>query len=343
MAAPGALGIAWYLLLGVLLCGYSILDGFDLGIGILYKTLGRDFRERRLLARAIAPVWDGNEVWLVTAGGALFAAFPRAYATVFSGFYPAVMLMLSGLILRAAAIEFRAHDGRRRGLWEGVFVGASFVPALLLGVALGNVVGGVPLDDRLEYAGGFPGLLRPLPLAFGALSVLAFMMHGAAYAAKRTEDPLRARANRLAGRLVAPYGIAFVAVEVLLAARVDGFARRPAAWAGAAAFVASLAVLAVMLRTGKDRAAFLASSAAIASVWAMVGAVQYPYLVRGEDPARSLTIANAASGPATLRAMLIIAAVGLPLVLASTAALYRAFRGRVGVAENGGPGDHGRY
>src|SRR5512139_2189185 len=140
----------WYVLLGVLLIGYSILDGFDLGVGCLVPFLAKKEEDKRTLFNAIGPFWDGNEVWLLTGGGALFAAFPHVYATVFSGFYLALMLVLVALILRAVSLEFRAHDPARKKLWEAAFVGGSFVPALLFGVALGNVVAGVPLDARTE-------------------------------------------------------------------------------------------------------------------------------------------------------------------------------------------------
>ena len=170
----------WYVLIGVLLAGYSILDGFDLGIGTLVPFLGKNEKEKKTLYNAIGPFWDGNEVWLLTGGGALFAAFPHAYATVFSGFYLALMLVLWALILRAVSLEFAAHDdAKRRGFWELLFNIGSFLPALLFGVALGNVVVGVPLDTQMEYTGNFFTLLRPLPLIFGALGLFAFLLPGA--------------------------------------------------------------------------------------------------------------------------------------------------------------------
>jgi cytochrome d ubiquinol oxidase subunit II len=147
------LRVAWYILIGVLLIGYAILDGFDLGVGVLYRIVAKTDRERRILLNSIGPVWDGNEVWILTGGGALFAAFPQVYATVFSGFYLALMLVLFALIFRAAATEFRVHDATRRRFWEGAFVVGSLLPALLYGVAIGNVVQGVPLNAQMEYTG----------------------------------------------------------------------------------------------------------------------------------------------------------------------------------------------
>ncbi len=209
MEAGTFLQNAWFLLIGVLFAGYSVLDGFDLGIGVLLPFLAKTEDEKRALLGAIGPVWDGNEVWLLAGGGALFAAFPLAYATVFSGFYLALMLVLFALILRAVSLEFRAHDPARKGLWEAVFVGSSLLPAFLFGVALGNVVAGVPLDARGEYAGTVFTLLRPWPLAVGVLGLCVFMLHGSAYAALKTDGAVRERARR-AARILA--GLVFAAL-----------------------------------------------------------------------------------------------------------------------------------
>ncbi|HUU51724.1 MAG TPA: cytochrome d ubiquinol oxidase subunit II, partial [Candidatus Heimdallarchaeota archaeon] len=161
----------WFILIGVLFVGYSILDGFDLGIGALFPFLGKKEEEKEALIKSIGPFWDGNEVWILTGGGALFAAFPHAYATVFSGFYLALMAILFSLIFRAVSLEFRAHDTKRKRFWEGAFVVGSFLPSLLFGVALGNVVVGVPLDNTMNYTGNFFKLLRPFPLAVGLLGL----------------------------------------------------------------------------------------------------------------------------------------------------------------------------
>lgn len=155
-----ALGILWFVLVVVLMIGYFVLDGLDLGVGVLYPFLGKDEASKKVMIRAVGPIWDGNEVWLLTAGGALFAAFPAAYATSFSGFYLAIMLVLFGLILRAVAIEFRVHEERFRGLWDGAFFIGSLLPALLFGVAVGNIIGGLPLDANGDYTGTFLALLK---------------------------------------------------------------------------------------------------------------------------------------------------------------------------------------
>jgi len=329
MEAWDLLRNVWFLLVGVLLAGYSVLDGFDLGIGSLFPFLAKSEDDKRTLIGAIGPVWDGNEVWLLTGGGALFAAFPLAYATVFSGFYLALMLVLFALILRAVSLEFRAHDPKRKGFWEAAFVGGSLLPSLLFGVALGNVIVGVPLDARTEYAGNFFTLLRPLPLVFGLLGLAAILLHGSAYAALKTEGALRERARRTAGTLAvataAAFLLSFVAVWVYLP---EALKRRPA-WAFAGLVYLSLGLVMRAVKGRKDRTAFLFSSAAFLGLWGVAGSIHYPNLVRASDPALSLTITNASSSLLTLKVMLVIALAGMPLVVGYTAFAYRVFKGKV--------------
>ncbi len=319
---------AWFLLIGVLLAGYSVLDGFDLGIGVLFPFLAKTEDEKRSLLGAIGPVWDGNEVWLLAGGGALFAAFPAAYATVFSGFYLALMLVLFALILRAVSLEFRAHDTARKGLWEAVFVASSFLPALLFGVALGNVVAGVPLDARGEYAGTFFTLLRPWPLAVGVLGLCVFLLHGSAYAALKTEGPIRERARRaakvLAGLVFAALFAAFLLVLVLFPHMLD---RAPSWLMGNAVCLFCVAFL-IVLKKGRDGWALFFSSAVFVGLWGVIGAIHYPNLVRATDPTLSLTVANASSSPLALKIMLVIALVGMPLVVGYTVFAYRVFKGK---------------
>lgn len=319
----------WFLLIGVLLAGYAVLDGLDLGIGVLFPFLAKTDEDKRTLVGAIGPVWDGNEVWLLAGGGALFAAFPMAYATVFSGFYLALMLVLFSLILRAVSLEFRAHDPAHSRFWEAAFVGGSFVPALLFGVALGNVVGGVPLDGRTEFAGSFFTLLRPLPLAFGGLGLCAFLLHGSAFAALKSEGPLRARALKAAGRMAvataAAFLLSFIAVLVLMPAAL----RSVLAWILSVLVWISLGLFFLAVKKGRDGRAVVLSSLVFLGLWGIVGAIQYPNLVRASDPALSLTIANASSSPLTLKAMLIIALAGMPLVVGYTIFAYRVFKGKV--------------
>jgi cytochrome d ubiquinol oxidase subunit II len=325
----------WFLLIGVLLAGYSILDGFDLGIGILLPFLAGTEEEKRTLIRAIGPVWDGNEVWLLAGGGALFAAFPMAYATVFSGFYLALMLVLFSLILRAVSLEFRAHDPARKDLWEAVFIGSSFLPALLFGVALGNVVGGVPLDATTEFAGSFFTLLRPLPLAFGVLGLCAFLLHGSAYAVLKTTGALRERARRTARILAFVAAAAFLLTLVSVWIYLPAALRSVPAWAFSVLVWLALAFVLVALKRSRDGRVFVFSSAVFLGLWSIVGAIHYPNLVRATDPALCLTIANASSSPLTLKVMLIIALVGMPLVVGYTIFAYRVFKGKVGASGSG--------
>jgi cytochrome d ubiquinol oxidase subunit II len=335
MDAGSFLQNAWFLLIGVLFAGYSLLDGFDLGVGVLFPFLAKTDDEKRALTGAIGPVWDGNEVWLLAGGGALFAAFPPAYATVFSGFYLALMLVLFALILRAVSLEFRAHDPARKGLWEVVFVGASFLPALLFGVALGNVVAGVPLDTRTEFAGNFFTLLRPLPLSFGILGLAAFLLHGGAYAALKSEGALRDRARKAAGILTFATGTAFLLSFLAVLAYLPAATKSVPAWIFSGLVWISLALCLAAVRKGRDGRALLFSSAAILGLWAMVGAIHYPNLVRATDPALSLTVANASSSPLTLKVMLVIALVGMPLVVGYTVFAYRVFKGKAGPGAGG--------
>jgi cytochrome d ubiquinol oxidase subunit II len=335
MAAWDVLRNAWFLLIGVLLAGYSLLDGFDLGVGALLPFLAKTEDEKRWLIAAVGPVWDGNEVWLLAGGGALFAAFPLAYATVFSGFYLALMLVLFALILRAVSLEFRAHDTARRGLWEAAFVGGSVVPALVFGVALGNVVVGVPIDAAGEFAGSFFTLLRPLPLVFGLLGLCAFLTHGAAYAAVKTSGELRERARRTARTMAVAFGAAFVLSVVMVWIYLPAALGKIVAWIFAAVVCLALVLFLAALKKGRDGRTFALSSAAFLGLWGIVGAIQYPNLVRASDPALSLTVRTASSSALTLKVMLLIALVGMPLVIGYTIYAYRVFKGK---ADAGGAG-----
>ncbi|HMA54076.1 MAG TPA: cytochrome d ubiquinol oxidase subunit II [Acidobacteriota bacterium] len=325
----------WFVLIGVLLAGYSILDGFDLGVGALLPFLAKNEDEKRTLIGAVGPVWDGNEVWLLAGGGALFAAFPMAYATVFSGFYLAMMLVLFALILRAVSLEFRAHDPARTKIWEAAFVGGSALPALLLGVALGNVVAGVPLDARTEFTGSIFTLLRPLPLVFGLLGLCAFLLHGAVYAGLKSEGDLRRRAERTSLALTVAFGAAFALSFVMIGLDRPEALKIVPAWVFAAVVVFSLVLLALALKKGRDGRAFFFSSTAFLGLWGIVGAIQYPDIVRATDPALSLTIRNASSSALTLKVMLIVALVGMPAVIAYTIFAFRVFKGKAG-AEGAG-------
>jgi cytochrome d ubiquinol oxidase subunit II len=328
----------WFLLIGVLLAGYAILDGFDLGVGILYLKLARDDRDRRTLLGSIAPVWDGNEVWLLTAGGAIFAAFPPVYATVFSGFYTALMLLLAGLILRAVALEFRSHEPGSlwRGSWDVAFAAGSFLPALLVGVAVGNVMRGLPLDEDGEFAGTFVGLLNPFALAVGLLTVALFTMHGAAWLLLKTEGNLQSRARRALGRawwsVVLLWALA-TTLSAFVAPHLWRIYARPWAWLVPTLCTAAVLTVRFALERRREALVFSASSILIAALIGIMGQGLYPSLVPALGGAPGLTVHNAASSPLTLRTMLVIALMGMPLVVTYTVFIYRSLRGPVVLEE----------
>lgn len=338
MASMTALGILWFVLVAVLIAGYFALDGFDLGIGVLYPFLGKDERSRAVMRRAVGPVWDGNEVWLLTAGGALFAAFAPAYATSFSGFYLAVMLVLFGLILRAVAIEFRAHEQDFKRLWDALFFVGSLLPALLLGVALGNVVAGLPLDANGDYTGTFLALLNPFALACGVLGLVHMLMQGAAWLAAKApaDDPLRAKAAKLRRTLTVADLVVFALVTVLFFALVApnssvGLGFTPLALVFAVVFVAADVLVLVRPdgQPAKDPLAPVLAGVACFGLVGVAAATLFPYLIPAVDPALSITVANAASSETCLSAMTVIACIGVPLVLIYHVVVYRIFRGRV--------------
>ncbi|HZL14984.1 MAG TPA: cytochrome d ubiquinol oxidase subunit II [Verrucomicrobiae bacterium] len=339
MAENGFLQAAWFVLIGVLLVGYAILDGFDLGVGMQHLTTARTDDERRILMNSIGPVWDGNEVWLITAGGALFAAFPKVYATVFSGFYLALMLVLAALILRAVSLEFRSKERGRawRTTWDIAFCIGSLLPAVLFGVAIGNLMRGVPLDGQGDYAGTFTGLLSPFALAVGLLSAAMFLMQGSAWLLMKTEGEVRDRARRTANIGIAATLVLWVVVTAWSRAEApalwDGFGFIPA-WLAPLALVVALLAFPVLVRRGRSVAAFAASSAAIAAVVATLGISLWPNLVPARDQGVSLAVSTTASSDLTLTVMLIIAVVGFPFVLAYTAWVYRTFRGPVRLDEH---------
>ena len=331
----------WFLLVGVLLAGYAILDGFDLGTGMLHLFVAKNDRERREVMNAIGPVWDGNEVWLLTAGGALFAAFPPVYATVFSGLYLALMLLLVALILRAVSMEFRSklEAPRWRAAWDAVFAVSSFLPALLFGVAIGNVVRGMPLDAEQEFSGTFLGLLNPFALAVGLFAVAMFLTQGAAWLQMRTEGAVRERVLAAGRRSRIAWILLWVAVTALARVAAPGTAlawTRWEPWIPAALTAVFLFGLSRSWGRGRPGRAFLFSSAAIAAILATLGLVLYPTIVPAlGTPERSLTIENAASSTKTLGVMLAIALAGMPLVVGYTAFIYSRFRGPVVVDEHG--------
>jgi cytochrome d ubiquinol oxidase subunit II len=328
------LNTIWFLLVGVLIAGYAILDGFDLGVGTLH-LFTRDETERRIMMNSIAPVWDGNEVWLLTGGGALFAAFPAVYATVFSGFYLAFVLLLVALILRAVSFEFRAKvDAPRwRRLWDLAFGVGSFVPALLYGVAVGNLLRGLELDATGAPTGTFLALLNPYALLVGLLGLVMFVLHGATYLAAKAEGALRERARQWASwgwvAFIGLYAVTTVASYFVAPVLFERWFARPLTWVLFALLLGSCLAGPMAVRAGRFGRGFVASALATASIIALAAEGMYPRLVPARpDLASSLTIYNASSTPYTLRVMLVIALVGMPLVIAYTAWIYRTFRGK---------------
>jgi len=324
------LQIIWFVLIGILFAGYSLLDGFDLGIGSLLPFLAKDDRETGALLSSIWPVWDGNEVWLLAGGGALFAAFPHAYATIFSGFYLAFMLVLFSLIFRAVSFEFWGLDEPRRRLWRATFIVGSLLPTILYGIALGNVIQGIPLDESMEFTGTFFTLIRPFPVAVGLLTCAGAALHGCAYAAIKVEGPVRDRAQKIGG-IVALFFALMVAISIVLSYLYinPGFLR-VAGWA--CAFFALFAAGGswILFRRRSALPPFIASSSAILLLWGAAGASLFPALVRSAGPGGDITIYSASSSELTLTVMLIIACIGMPIVIGYTIFAYRIFKGAIG-------------
>ena len=334
-----ALGILWFVLIAVLIAGYFILDGFDLGAGILSPFIAKDESEKAVIRRAIGPTWDGNEVWLLTAGGALFAAFAPAYATTFSGFYLAVTLVLFGLIVRAVSLEYRAHDPKWGKVWDALFFIGSLLPALLFGVAIGNVYAGIPLDANGDYA-GIPllGLITPFTLLCGLLGLSVFITQGAAWLALKAEKPsaLQARAAKLRRPLACITLLLFAIVSVYA---LTGIAPTFDPALGALRGVACVGVVAALgalffgsRKEGNDLMPFLASSASALLLVVLFAASMFPTLVVATT-GTSITIANAASSDLALAWMTGITCIGLPLVLVYHVVIYRTFRGRISAEE----------
>ena len=329
----------WYVLIGVLLIGYSILDGFDLGVGCLVPFLAKNDTDKRMLYNAVGPFWDGNEVWLLTGGGALFAAFPHVYATVFSGFYLALMLVLFALIFRAVALEFWSYDEKRKKLWEWAFVIGSFLPALLYGVALGNVVVGIPLNDKMEFIGNFFTLLRPFPLAVGLCGLAAILLQGSTYAAMKTTGTLQENARNIAQKITAAFMLLLILCFILALIFMKDIAGNILAYAAGLIAIAALLLTRQAINKKNAGQAFLMSSVAFAGLWGIVGAIHYPNLVlANNDPALSLTLSNSSSTQLTLTVMLIIALAGMPFVIGYTIYAYKLFKGKVILHSSGASG-----
>ena len=333
------LNTIWFLLIGALLSGYAILDGFDLGVGMLHLFVKED-KERRIMINSIGPVWDGNEVWLVTGGGALFAAFPHVYATVFSGFYNAFILLLFMLIFRAVAIEFRSKQPMKwwRKMWDVAFSVASFLIALLMGVALANIITGIPISPDKEFIGTFLSLINPYTVLVGITTVALFMMHGAIYSVMKTDGDLQKKlrgwVNNTIIFFVICYATVTMATLIYIPHMVENFRALPILFIVALLNMLAIANIPREISKGREFRAFISSAASIAALLLLFAIGIFPNIVYSNPiPEYSLNIYNAASSEKTLTIMLIIALIGIPFVFAYTITIYWIFRGKVKIDE----------
>lgn len=319
----------WFVLIAVLWTGYFFLEGFDFGIGVLTKLLARNRKERRVLINTIGPVWDGNEVWLLSAGGATFAAFPEWYATLFSGFYLPLLVILVCLIVRGVAFEYRAKrpEERWQRNWEHAIFWTSLLPAVLWGVAFGNIVRGVKIDAEMEYVGNVADLLNPYAILGGLVTLTLFTFHGAVFAALKTVGDIRMRARKQA-----------FALGLLTAVLAAGFLGWTQADSGDGASLGTLIVAVVALvgavlaiRAGREGWSFALSGLTIVAAVAMLFLTLFPNVMPSSlNPAWSLTVTNASSTPYTLKIMTWCAGIATPVVLLYQGWTYWVFRKRIG-------------
>ena len=356
----------WWLLVGVLLIGFAITDGFDMGVGALLKVIGKDDTERRVMINAVAPHWDGNQVWLITAGGALFAAWPPVYATAFSGFYLAMMATLAALFLRPIGFDYRSKlDNQRwRSNWDWALTAGSAIPPVIFGVAFGNLLQGVPFhfDEllRIHYTGSFLALLNPFALLVGVLSLLMFVNQGATYLQMKTEASLRQRAQTvsvvsallaallfvLAGVWLSAAGMGYqltseldhnainnaVSKTVVISsgAWLQNFDEAPVLWLFPVLGVAAFLLSALCSKAAKAWQAFVASSLAMTGVIMTCGVAMFPFIMPSSSmPDHSLTMWDATSSALTLKIMFIVACIFVPIILAYTSWSYYKMFGRL--------------
>ena len=369
MIEYGILRLIWWALIGVLLIGFAILDGFDLGVAMLHPFVARKDVERRVTMSAIGPVWEGNQIWFVLGGGAVFAAWPILYSVSFSGFYLAMMLVLAGFILRPVALTYRSKrpSPAWRSFWDWAFFVSGLVPALVFGVAFGNLLRGAPFHFgsglNVFYEGDLLGLLNPFALLCGLVSVAMLVMQGGSFLAVKTEGEVAARARRFGALAAIALALLFALAGLLVAKAIDGYvyqgapdwegpsnptlktvAREAGAWLAnyrRAPFTLALPLIGLLgaagaaraLLRGQSRTALGFSSAAIAGVILTAGASLFPFLLPSSShPDHSLTIWDSSSSRSTLFLMLVVVVVFLPIVLAYTAWAYRVFRGVVSEA-----------
>ena len=374
----GTLRVIWWLLLGVLLIGFAVMDGSDLGAGILLPIVARTDSERRIVINTVGPVWEGNQVWLILGAGAIFAAWPPVYAVAFSGFYVAMFLVLCSLILRPVGFKYRSKvtDARWRRTWDALLFVGGFVPALVFGVAVGNALRGVPfrLDDtlRLTYEGGLLGLLNPFALLAGLVSVAMVAMHGGAYLAAKAEEPVAGRARRItfaaAFLLILFFALAGIWTGSSMGYRITGAIahdgpsnplaktaeQAAGAWlanyrdmpwtmvAPALAFAGALLAAILTRAARRDGLAWVASAVSVTGVVATAGVSMFPFILPSSlDPQSSLTVWDSSSSRTTLLVMLGATLIFVPLIIAYTAFVYRVLRGRVTASQI--DADHSSY
>lgn len=336
MFSLAELQFIWFLIFVTLVTGYALLDGFDLGVGMLH-LFSKEDDERRMMLNAIGPVWDGNEVWLVTAGGALFAGFPDVYATLCSAFYIPIMILLTGLIFRAVAIEFRSKQPMAWWRWtfDILFSFASLVIAFALGTVMGNLIHGIPLDEHKEFVGSLSDLFHPYSLLLGAFTVALFAMHGAIYILMKTEgrlhDKLRTWINPTIILFTLLYAITTTVTLIFEPHMTLTLKERPFFFLIALVNLFAIANIPREISLGRDGRAFICSCVNIMCLLVLYGIGTYPNAVRAvNDPENlSLTLWNASSSHKTLEVLLLMAVIGVPLVISYTIAIYTIFRGKV--------------
>lgn len=363
------LRLIWWLLLGLLLAAYAVMDGFDLGVGMLLPFAGRTDLERRTVINAVGPVWEGNQVWLILGGGAIFAAWPQLYAVSFSGFYLAMFAILVGLILRPVAFKFRSKrdEVRWRTRWDWTLFMSGLVPTLIFGVAMGNVLQGVPFrfnasDMRIFYDGGLLGLLNPFALLCGAVSVAMLVMHGSAWLCVKTDGAVAERARRYGSWAALATVLLYALAGALLWSSIDGYritsaivpegpsnplfkpaeqapgawfanyAEQPLLWLVPGLGLVSAVLAAVGLRMRREWPALLASALSVACIVLSVGVSMFPFILPSSiDVRASLTVWDASSSHLTLFIMLVSTAIFLPLIVVYTSWVYSVLRGKVDV------------
>ncbi|VGO08916.1 Cytochrome d ubiquinol oxidase subunit II [plant metagenome] len=363
----GTLRVVWWALMGALLIGFAVMDGFDLGVAALLPVVARSDAERRVVINVVGPVWEGNQVWLITAGGAIFAAWPLLYAASFSGLYLAMLLLLVALIIRPAGFKYRSKfEGTRwRARWDMLLCASGVIASLVFGVAMGNILQGVPFGAdpatlRPVYEGSFFALFNPFALLAGVLSVAMLVTHGAVLLVWRTEGPVAARARQWARGGAVLTALLFALGGVWIASGIDGYSitsaivtdgasnpaaktvavsagawmqnyeRWPLAWAAPALGVGMALLTALLVSVRRNVLAFVASALAISGIILTVGLSMFPFIMPSTlDPRASLTVWDASSSHLTLWIMLLVTLIFLPIVTAYTSWVYRVMRGKV--------------